>query len=71
MGFAKAPTALLSRLLKSRQTLLFPATSTSYTNPFRVTISSLPSLKDPVPIGVDGGQRLVSHLLRLHIGQEA
>ncbi|KAG2347226.1 DEAD-domain-containing protein [Suillus weaverae] len=49
MGFAKTLSALLSHLPKSRQTLLFSATQTQ-------SVSQLArlSLKDPVPIGVDG-----------------
>ncbi|KAG2359891.1 DEAD-domain-containing protein [Suillus spraguei] len=49
MGFAKTLSALLSHLPKSRQTLLFSATQTQ-----SVTQLARLSLKDPVPIGVDG-----------------
>ncbi|KAG1769818.1 DEAD-domain-containing protein [Suillus occidentalis] len=49
MGFAKTLSALLSHLPKSRQTLLFSATQTQ-----SVAQLARLSLKDPVPIGVDG-----------------
>ncbi|KAG1737558.1 DEAD-domain-containing protein [Suillus paluster] len=63
MGFSKTLSALLSHLPKSRQTLLFSATQTQ-------SVSQLArlSLKDPVPIGVDGasGSSATPHALAQH-----